>query len=81
MTISTRLGRAMAAGLLGSCLALPVSAVEEQGTLPLDELRTFADVYNQIRSGYERDLFLIVNRGHVVAGCTIENDPEEQQNK
>ncbi len=31
-------------------------AIEEQGQLPLDELRTFADVYNQIRVGYVEDI-------------------------
>ena len=31
---------------------LPLLAVEEQGELPLEELRTFADVFNQIRVGY-----------------------------
>lgn len=33
-----------------------VQAVEEQGQLPLDELRTFADVYNQIRIGYVHEI-------------------------
>jgi len=41
-------------GLLGvTSLAL---AVEERGELPLDELRTFADVYNQIRVGYVEEI-------------------------
>ena len=35
---------------------LPLLAVEEQGQLPLDELRTFADVYNQIRTGYVEEI-------------------------
>ncbi|MEP6389820.1 MAG: S41 family peptidase [Halioglobus sp.] len=33
-----------------------VLAVEERGELPLDELRTFADVYNQIRVGYVEEI-------------------------
>nr|WP_229802761.1 S41 family peptidase [Halioglobus pacificus] len=37
-------------------MALPVTAVEEQSRLPLDELRTFADVFNQIRSGYVEEI-------------------------
>ncbi|MEP4486144.1 MAG: S41 family peptidase [Halioglobus sp.] len=43
---------------LGGLLSLaPVAlAVEERGELPLDELRTFADVYNQIRVGYVEEI-------------------------
>lgn len=37
-------------------LASPLHAVEQQGQLPLDELRTFADVFNQIRSGYVEEI-------------------------
>jgi carboxyl-terminal processing protease len=39
-------------------LTLPGSAmaIEEEGLLPLDELRTFADVYNQIRKGYVEEI-------------------------
>ena len=33
-----------------------VLAVEDKGQLPLDELRTFADVYNQIRVGYVHEI-------------------------
>ena len=31
-------------------------AVEQEGRLPLEELRTFADVYNQIRIGYVEEI-------------------------
>ncbi len=45
---------------LGLFLALanPISvlAVEEPGELPLEELRTFADVFNQIRIGYVEEI-------------------------
>jgi len=34
----------------------PLSAVEEPGKLPLDELRTFAEVFNQIRLGYVEEI-------------------------
>jgi carboxyl-terminal processing protease len=34
----------------------PLQALEEPGRIPLDELRTFADVYNQIRSGYVEEI-------------------------
>ena len=37
-------------------LSLPLSALEEKGKLPLEELRTFAEVYNQIREGYVEDI-------------------------
>jgi carboxyl-terminal processing protease len=36
--------------------AAPLGAVEEQGQLPLDELRTFADVFHQIRMGYVEEI-------------------------
>ena len=53
-TFSTFLQAATLGGLLGlTPLAL---AVEERGELPLDELRTFADVYNQIRVGYVEEI-------------------------
>jgi len=45
--------------LLGASLAsAPASAqeAEAQGELPLDELRTFADVFNQIRVGYVEEI-------------------------
>ena len=46
------------AASLGGLLSLtPLAlAVEERGELPLDELRTFADVYNQIRVGYVEEI-------------------------
>lgn len=37
-------------------LPLQASTDTEQGRLPLDELRTFADVYNQIRKGYVEEI-------------------------
>ncbi len=36
--------------------SLSTFAVEEKGQLPLDELRTFADVFNQIRVGYVEEI-------------------------
>lgn len=35
---------------------LPANAAEEPAPLPLDELRTFADVFNQIRIGYVKEV-------------------------
>ncbi len=44
------------AAALALAISAPLSAVEEQGKLPLDELRTFAEVYNQIRLGYVEEI-------------------------
>lgn len=41
---------------LALTLSAPLLAVEEQGQLPLDELRTFAEVFNQIRLGYVEEI-------------------------
>ncbi len=48
---------ALLASLLGATasLATPESS-EEEAVLPLDELRTFADVFNQIRLGYVEEV-------------------------
>ncbi len=45
-----------AAAAVASAIAGPALAVEEQGALPLDELRSFADVFNQIRTGYVEEI-------------------------
>ena len=37
-------------------VSIPLSADEEQTALPLDELRTFAEVFNQIRTGYVEEI-------------------------
>ena len=37
-------------------VSIPLSATEEQTALPLDELRTFAEVFNQIRTGYVEEI-------------------------
>lgn len=51
------LSKPLVAAMTSICLAAPtLAAIEEQGALPLDELRTFADVYNQIRVGYVEDI-------------------------
>ena len=44
--------------LLGLAIFSPASfaATENNGELPLEELRTFADVYNQIRIGYVEEI-------------------------
>ncbi|MEQ8802635.1 MAG: peptidase S41, partial [Haliea sp.] len=46
-----------AALLVFGLIAQPGVAQEnEEGRLPLDELRTFADVFNQIRIGYVEEI-------------------------
>jgi carboxyl-terminal processing protease len=47
---------AILAAALALAVSAPLSAVEEQGKLPLEELRTFAEVYNQIRLGYVEEI-------------------------
>jgi len=47
---------AAAAVLLLSFCGSAVAVEEEEGLLPLDALRTFADVYHQIRIGYVEDI-------------------------
>lgn len=52
----------IAAALLFACLGTPASLASDphrdspEARLPLDELRTFADVYHQIRTGYVEEL-------------------------
>ena len=75
MTISTRLARAIAAAMFGACMALPASAVEEQGELPLDELRTFADVFNQIRVGYVEEIDDSTLLEYAIQGMLMGLDP------
>lgn len=64
----TRFSLPCRAALLALCLALPTAGAQaqptgatstdarEKGELPLDELRTFADVFNQIRIGYVEEI-------------------------
>jgi carboxyl-terminal processing protease len=44
------------AGLALQAASAQLLANETEGQLPLDELRTFADVYNQIRAGYVNEI-------------------------
>ena len=56
-------------------LPLSVTAVEEQGALPLDELRTFADVYNQIRRGYVEEIDDSTLLEYAIQGMLMGLDP------
>ena len=59
-----------------TCLALPTqAAIEEQGQLPLEELRTFADVYNQIRVGYVEDIDDSTLLEYAIQGMLMGLDP------
>ncbi len=50
-------------------------AVEEKGQLPLDELRTFADVYNQIRIGYVEEIDDSTLLEYAIQGMLMGLDP------
>jgi len=57
-------------------VSLPArSAIEDQGALPLDELRTFADVYNQIRVGYVEDIEDSTLLEYAIQGMLMGLDP------
>ncbi len=63
------------AAALGLTLALPGAAVEEPGRLPLEELRTFADVYNQIRIGYVEEIDDSTLLEYAIQGMLMGLDP------
>jgi carboxyl-terminal processing protease len=56
-------------------VSVPLWAVEEQGKLPLDELRTFAEVYNQIRLGYVEDIDDSTLLEYAIEGMLMGLDP------
>ena len=49
--------------------------MEEQGKLPLDELRTFAEVYNQIRLGYVEEIDDSTLLEYAIQGMLMGLDP------
>ena len=49
--------------------------MEEEGKLPLDELRTFADVYNQIRIGYVEEIDDSTLLEYAIQGMLMGLDP------
>ncbi len=63
------------APLCALALAAPVQAVEEKGRIPLEELRTFADVYNQIRSGYVEEIEDSTLLEYAIQGMLMGLDP------
>ena len=60
---------------LALIIVLPALAVEEKGKLPLDELRTFAEVYNQIRLGYVEDIDDSTLLEYAIQGMLMGLDP------
>ncbi|GHD15434.1 carboxyl-terminal protease [Halioglobus japonicus] len=57
-------------------MTLPAhAAVEENAALPLDDLRTFADVYNQIRVGYVEDIDDSTLLEYAIQGMLMGLDP------
>ena len=61
--------------LLVSLATAPALAVEETGKLPLEELRTFADVYNQIRIGYVNEIDDSTLLEYAIQGMLMGLDP------
>jgi carboxyl-terminal processing protease len=53
----------------------PLSAATEQGELPLDELRTFAEVFNQIRQGYVEEIDDSTLLEYAIQGMLMGLDP------
>jgi len=73
LTLRNMLASFAAALALTICPSL--GALEEQGKLPLDELRTFADVYNQIRLGYVEDIDDSTLLEYAIQGMLSSLDP------
>lgn len=72
-SLPKKLVTAVAALLLAT--PLPLLAVTEDGKLPLDELRTFADVYNQIRVGYVEEIDDSTLLEYAIQGMLMGLDP------
>jgi carboxyl-terminal processing protease len=77
MHLDTSLRNALAgiAAALALAVSAPLSAVEEQGQLPLDELRTFAEVFNQIRQGYVEEIDDSTLLEYAIQGMLMGLDP------
>lgn len=66
---------AATAALTLSATPLQAATEEAQGKLPLDELRTFADVYNQIRIGYVEEIDDSTLLEYAIQGMLMGLDP------
>jgi carboxyl-terminal processing protease len=56
-------------------VSIPLSAADEQNALPLDELRTFAEVFNQIRTGYVEEIDDSTLLEFAIEGMLVGLDP------
>jgi len=56
-------------------VATSSALAKEQGTIPLDELRTFAEVYNQIREGYVEEIDDSTLLEYAIQGMLMGLDP------
>ncbi|MEQ9463690.1 MAG: S41 family peptidase [Haliea sp.] len=75
-TASCSLPRLKAALLAVTLIAPQALAQEaEEGRLPLDELRTFADVFNQIRIGYVEEIDDSTLLEYAIQGMLMNLDP------
>ncbi len=75
-TVSSPLAGLQAA-LLTLALVAPAALAQEseEGRLPLDELRTFADVFNQIRIGYVEEIDDSTLLEYAIQGMLMNLDP------
>ncbi len=65
----------VATATLALGFAPPLPATESAGQLPLDELRTFADVFNQIRTGYVEEIDDSTLLEYAIQGMLMGLDP------
>ncbi|MEZ5570737.1 MAG: S41 family peptidase [Halioglobus sp.] len=72
-TLRTTLARTCAAVALS--VSVPLAALEEQGQLPLEELRSFAEVFNQIRVGYVEEIDDSTLLEYAIQGMLMGLDP------
>ncbi len=63
------------AAALALAVSIPLSAADEQNALPLDELRTFAEVFNQIRTGYVEEIDDSTLLEFAIEGMLVGLDP------
>lgn len=63
------------AAALALIICTPLWAAEEQGKLPLEELRTFAEVFNQIRLGYVEEIDDSTLLEYAIQGMLSNLDP------
>jgi len=72
---SFRYALAGTAASLALLCAAPAAQAKVQGELPLDELRTFAEVYNQIRQGYVEEIDDSTLLEYAIQGMLMGLDP------